>query len=368
MAASAKPYYVPAGIHTAARQQKKFRATGEIMQYHLYVSGAADGKLARFRMDSSSGRLTAQTSIETPQSIAAMAVDGAGRFLFATMGSDRVGSFLVDRHTGDLEPINAVAIERGPCYLNTDPTDRFLFYSCFSLGTIGVLGIEADGSIQDQPVELRTMAQHAHSIQADPGSRFVYVPHINPPNRIDQFRFDATTGSLTPSDPPSYSPSTPQGPRHICFHPTLDVLYSVNENGGTVSAHRMDAQTGILDGFQTLTTLPEGYDGSQNNCAEIKITPTGSYLYASNRGHDSIAGYRVDAGTGELTPLGHTATEKTPRMFNLDPTGQYLYAAGQDTGGLASYRIDAATGALEPLEVHQVGGGPAWLEFVACDE
>ena len=116
-----------------------------------------------------------------------------------------------------------------------------------------------------------------------------------------------------------------------------------------------------------MTTLPESYDRSEDNtCAEIKITPTGRYLYASNRGHDSIAGYSVDAGTGELTPLGQIATEKTPRMFNLDPTGHFLYALGQGTGGLASYRIDAATGGLEPLEVHQVGGGPAWLEFVEC--
>ena len=140
------------------------------------------------------------------------------------------------------------------------------------------------------------------------------------------------------------------------------MLYSVNENGGTVSAHHLDPETGLLDGFQTLPTLPEEYEG-QNNCAEIKITPSGRFLYASNRGHDSIAGYRVDETTGELTPLGQTSTEKTPRMFNLDPSGSFLCAAGQDTGRLASYRIEADTGALEPLEVHEVGGGPAWLEF-----
>ena len=339
------------------------------MQYHLYVSGTADGTLARFRMDASSGRLEPQTSIETPHAIGAMAVDGEGQFLFGSMGGDRqLGSFAVDRRTGDLEPINAVAIDCGPCYLKTDHTDRFLLYSCYSQGVIGVHGIDAGGSIQEQPVELMTMAVHSHSIQTDRSNRYVYVPHTNPPNQIDQFRFDATTGHLALNDPPSYSPPTPEGPRHFCCHPTLDVLYSVNENGCSVSAHHLDAETGRLDGFQTLTTLPEGYNRSEDDtCAEIKITPTGRYLYASNRGHDSIAGYSVDAGTGELTPLGQTATEKTPRMFNLDPTGNYLCVVGQGTGGLASYRIDATTGGLEPLEVYQVGGGPAWLEFVECD-
>ena len=338
------------------------------MEFHLYVSGTADGTLARFRMDASSGRLEPQASVETPHPFGPMAIDAEGRFLFASMGGDRpLGSFAVDRRTGDLEPINAVAIDGRPCYINTNHTDRFLLYSCYSQGTIGVHRIDDDGSIQDRPAAALTMAAHAHSIQADRSSRFVYVPHTNPFNEINQFRFDAVTGVLTPNDPASYSPPTPEGPRHICFHPTLDVMYSVNENGSTVSAHQMDAQTGALEGFQTVTTLPEGYDGPENTCAEIKITPTGRYLYASNRGHDSIAGYSVSETTGELRPLGQTATEKTPRMFNLDPTGSYLCAVGQDTGGLASYRIDPSSGVLEPLEVHQVGGGPAWLEFVECD-
>ena len=337
------------------------------MEYHVYVSGTADGTLARFRMDASSGRLEPQAAVVTPHPFGTMAIDAEERFLFASMGGEQpLGSFAVDRRSGDLEPINAVAIDGGPCYINTTPGDRFLLYSCFSQGTIGVHGIGEDGSIDAQPTEALALATYAHSIQADLSGRYVYVPHINPPNAIDQFRFDATSGRLTPNEPASYSPPTPEGPRHICFHPTLDVLYSVNENGGTVSAHHLDPETGLLDGFQTLTTLPEGYDG-ENNCAEIKITPTGRYLYASNRGHDSIAGYSVDETTGELTALGQTPTEKIPRMFNLDPTGSYLCAVGQDTGGLASYRIDPDSGALEPLEVHQVGGGPAWLEFVSCD-
>ncbi len=335
------------------------------MDYHLYVSGAADGKLARFLMDGSSGRLESGPPVETPFPLGPMAIDAEGRFLFASMGGERpLGSFAIDRRTGDLEPINAAAIDGRPCYINTNHDDRFLLYSCYTQGTIGVHGIAADGSIEDDPAQLLTMAGHAHSIQADPSSRFVYVPHTNPFNEIDQFRFDATTGGLTASDPASYPPPTPEGPRHICFHPSLDVLYSVNENGSTVSAHHLDGEKGTLSGFQTLTTLPDGYDGQENTCAEIKITPTGQHLYASNRGHDSIAGYSVDGTTGELTPLGQTATEKNPRMFNLDPTGGYLYAAGQDTGGLASYRIDSSSGALEPLEVLQVGGGPAWLEFL----
>ena len=112
--------------------------------------------------------------------------------------------------------------------------------------------------------------------------------------------------------------------------------------------------------METLSTLPKDFDG-KNTCADIHVSPDGKYVFCSNRGHDSLAGFRVDATTGRLTAVGTTPTEQTPREFAIDPTGKFVYSAGQGSGRMASYRLDSATGRLEPLAVYDVGKGPAWV-------
>ena len=336
------------------------------MKYHLYISGTADGALARFLMDPSTGKLDPRPSIQTPHPVGAMAVDAAGQHLFAAVRSEQsfLAAFAVDRKSGDLTLINLVSIEHGPCYIKTDHTDRNLLYTCYSQGAVAVHPINPDRSIADQPTDHHVTPEHAHSIQTDPSNRFAFVPHTMPPNQIDQFRFDPAAGRLTPNDAPHLELPTPDGPRHFCFHPTRDILYSVNEDGSTVSALHLDPQTGTLEHAQTVSTLPLDADPTDNTCAEIKITPNGQTLYASNRGHDSIAAFTVDPNTGSLTPLAHTSTEPIPRFFDLDPTGQYLFSLGQGNGRLATYQINSATGALTPLESHEITGSPAWLEFI----
>ncbi|MFH1569128.1 MAG: beta-propeller fold lactonase family protein, partial [Gemmatimonadota bacterium] len=194
-------------------------------------------------------------------------------------------------------------------------------------------------------------------------NRFAFVPHTNPANAIYQFRFDEEAGKLTPNDPPKVQPATPEGPRHFAFHPTRDILYSVNENGCTVSAHHFDAQRGTLSSFQVISTLPAGVGGEEHSTAEIKVTRDGRHLYASNRGHESLARFEIEAD-GTLTARGHVPTEPTPRFFDLDPTGRFVYSAGQKSGKVAAYRIVPETGALEPMAVYEVGEGPLWITFV----
>ena len=198
-------------------------------------------------------------------------------------------------------------------------------------------------------------------MQTDLSNRFAFVPHIadKGPNLIFQFKFDQGTGRLTPNSPPRLTPAD-AGPRHYCFHPSKDILYFTNEQGSSVTAYNLDSSAGTLSAFQTVSTLPNDYEG-ENSCAQIQISPSGRFLYAPNRGHDTIAGFSVDASTGELTPVGHTPAEAVPRAFTLDPGGNFLYAAGLESGRLASYRIDRETGGLEPLETHTVGQGPMWV-------
>ena len=128
------------------------------------------------------------------------------------------------------------------------------------------------------------------------------------------------------------------------------MLYTSNEQGCSVTAYALDRSTGLLRALQTVSTLPESYSG-ENSCAQIRMTPSGRFLYAPNRGHDTIAAFSVDDSTGLLTAIGHTPTERMPRAFDIDPSGRFLYAAGLETGRLASYAIDQASGALTPLDV-----------------
>ena len=127
-----------------------------------------------------------------------------------------------------------------------------------------------------------------------------------------------------------------------------------------MTAYHFDPDQGTLAPFQTVPTLPGDFQGT-NSCSQIQITPSGKFLYAPNRGHNSIAGFAVDDDTGTLTPLGQTPTEPIPRAFSLDPQGKFLYAAGLDSGRLASYRVNADSGALEPMKVYPVGQGPMWV-------
>ena len=141
------------------------------------------------------------------------------------------------------------------------------------------------------------------------------------------------------------------------------MLYSSNEQGCSVTAYNFDSVGGTLSPFQTVPTLPEDFD-EYNSCSQIQITPSGRFLYAPNRGHNSIAGFTVDQSDGSLTPLGQTATEPIPRAFSLDNSGNFLYATGLESGNLATYRIDQDTGGLLPLDVYPVGQGPMWVSII----
>jgi 6-phosphogluconolactonase len=195
-------------------------------------------------------------------------------------------------------------------------------------------------------------------MQTDPTNSYAFVPHIagNGPNQIWQFKFDENTGNITPNSPAIVELEEFLGPRHFCFHPSLDVLYFSNEQGCSVSAYALDSDAGTLSAVQTVSTVPEGFSG-RNTCSQIQFSPSGQFLYVPNRGHNSIAGFSVDA-SGQLTPIGQVSTEAVPSAFSLDPQGRFIYAAGSETGNLASYRINGDTGELTPLETYAVGQRP----------
>ena len=337
---------------------------GEEMPHYMYVSVSGDDRVSVFAIDPRNGGLHPRGDVAVTGGPAPLAVDPQSRFLYVGRRDARViSSYRIDQSTGGLQPVGDTSLPSDPCFLATDRKGRFLLSAYYGAGSVAVHRIGSDGALAGEPVEWLDTAPGAHSIQTDPSNRFAFVPHIagaDGPNWILQFRFDETTGRLTPNSPPRLVPEEGVGPRHFCFHPSRDVLYFSNEQGSSVTAYNLDPSAGTLSAFQTVSTLPDGYEGA-NTCAQIGISPSGRSLYAPNRGHDSMACFSVDPSTGRLTPVARVPAGAVPRAFSLDPDGNYLYSAGLESGRLASYRVDSDTGRLEPLEVYAVGKAPMWV-------
>ncbi len=329
---------------------------------HLYVTLSDEDKIVKFDMDDQSGNLENPESFRVSGKPGPLAKHPSGQFIYAgRRGTNQVTSFSVDP-AGKLHQISEIGLESDPCYMATDRQGQFLLSAYYSGGGVSVHRIGDDGAATGPDVQWIKTGTGAHCIQTDPTNQFVFVPHIAGagPNAIFQFKFDDDEGILAPNSPFIETPSRQDGPRHFCFHPELNILYTSNEQGCSVTAYEIDRKSGTLSAVQTVSTLPADYDGD-NSCSQIQITPSGSFLYAPNRGHDSIAGFKVDPSTGQLTPIGHTPAERVPRAFSIDPQGHFLYAAGLETGKLTSFRINQQTGALESFGTYAVGASPMWV-------
>ena len=181
------------------------------------------------------------------------------------------------------------------------------------------------------------------------------------PNAIFQFRFDGETGRITPNDPPRVSPENPDGPRHFCFHPSRHIIYVSNEQGCSVTGYNLDPATGGLSPFQTLSTLPQGFS-ERNSCSQIQITPNGKYVYAPNRGHDSIAGFAV-GDDGRLTALGQTPSRRCPGLWHRR-TGSSTSIRRAGVGKTGGLRIDDPPARWKRIATYDVGEGPMWVLIV----
>ncbi len=332
---------------------------------YMYITVSEEDRIARYDMDGSSGALRHVGDIRTAARPAPLAADPRRKFLYVACRDANIISGYAIGEGGDLAHIGDIGVETDPCYLATDRSGRFLLSAYYEGGRCAVHAIGDDGAPTTPPVEWLATAKGAHSMQTDPTNRFAFVPHIsggNGPNAIFQFRFDADSGRIAPNSPARVTPDAELGPRHFCFHPDKPILYFSDEQGCSVTAYNLDVERGTLTAFQTISTLPPGYDG-RNSCSQIQITPSGSFLYAPNRGHNTIACFSVDADSGSLTAIGHAPGEAVPRAFSIDPSGSFLYAAGLDTGRLAAYRI-ADDGALTPMHTYEVGRGPMWVLII----
>lgn len=332
----------------------------------LFVSLTGDEQIKLYDLEQSTGALRLRATSNAHGPSGALWLHPNGQVLYdAHVESTTLAAFQFDHASGALTLINKIdtGIET-PAHLVTDRAGRFLLTAYYTGGGITVHRLAADGAIGELVHYVNT-GEKAHAVLLTPDERFVFVPHVCPTNKTSQFRFDNATGQLTPNDPNEVIPPEPNtGPRHICLGPKGDVAYIVNEQGNTITAYHFDAERGTLARFQELSTLPEGYTKG-GYTAHIEVHPNGQWLYASNRGHESIAGFQI-ATDGTLTPFGHYTVPASPRSFNIDPTGTYLYCGGEAADRMTAYRIDQATGALAPLTDYEVGKSPFWVMVVGA--
>lgn len=326
------------------------------------------------RVDAASGRWEHVQLVPGLVNPSFLAFDRTKRFLYTVHGdSSEVSAFRVDPATGRLAPLNRRSTEgKNPVHLAVDPTNRFLVVANHVTSTLAVLPVREDGSLgevsdlvalrgQIGPHRVEQPFAKPHQVEFDPAGRFVVVPDKGL-DGVFTFRLDPA-GKLVAADPPSVQAREASGPRHIAFHPSSPYAYVVNELDSTVTGYRYEADTGRLSPFQIVPSLPEVYTGN-SRAAEIAVSADGRFLYASNRGFDSVAVFSVDPANGRLTAIECPRSGgKTPRFFALDPTGLYMFVANEDSDTIVKFTVDRATGKLAETDGVVATGSPVCIVF-----
>ena len=361
--------------------------------YLLFVGTYTDKEskgIYAYRFDAASSELTSLSLAAETVNPSFLAIDPSRRFLYAVnevqkykdAKSGGVSAFAIDHQKGDRQPgrvqlLNEVA-SRGadPCYIAFDRTGRYVLVANYTGGSVAVFPVQPDGHIGESSAFVQHVGSsvnrehqegpHAHWIETTPDNRFAIVADLG----LDEllvYRFDAKNGSLTPNDPPYAKLDPGAGPRHVAFDPNGKFAYVVNELQSTITTFAYDSTRGALEKLATVSTLPKNFSGT-NDTAEIKVHPNGKFLFASNRGHNSIALFSINSGTGAITLVDHYPTEgKTPRNFEIDPSGKFLFVANQDTNNVAVFQIDPGNGRLTFTKKTVTVPSPVCLKFMSVE-
>jgi 6-phosphogluconolactonase (cycloisomerase 2 family) len=345
-----------------------------------------------FYVDRETGALQPLDVLEMGTSPSCLVRNEAGTCLYSANETDRVGptgagtvsSLRIDLTSGRLTLLNTVSSGgAGPTYVSLHPSGRFLLVANYFGGSVAVVPVLPDGQL-GEPTDVQAPSgpigpvrathappgsfaisghdrTHAHMIQADPSGQ--YVLHVDLGlDRIFVWKFDVERGRLIAHDPPGVALPPGDGPRHFAFHPRGSWLYCVQEEGSNVALFDYSAQAGRLDHRQTVSTLPQGFAGS-NFCSEILVSRDGKFVYAGNRLHDSIAVFSVGAD-GQLAWLSEQWTRGNyPRSFSLDPTDRFLYCCNQRSDNVTVFRRDDQTGLLSFTGHYAAVGNPSVVVF-----
>lgn len=317
-----------------------------------------------YQLDSSSGTLTydsKQTGLENPTFLV---IEPRGRYLYTVSEIHEfdgqpggvVSAFGIDPATGELNYLNRQPSGGAePCHLSVDATGKYVLVANYTGGSVAVFPIRENGELGEicnlvhhagsSVNKERQTSPHPHSVMIDPTNRYVFVPDLGI-DKVMIYRFDLDKGKLIPNTQASVQVQAGAGPRHFDFHPSLQYAYVINELDSTLTAFVYEESNGSLDEIQSISTLPHDFEGV-SHCADVHVHPSGKFVYGSNRGHDSIAMFRIAEGSGLLTYLGCEPTHgKTPRNFAVDSVGNYLYSANHDSDNIVTFQIDRETGRL----------------------
>ncbi|MHC4394502.1 MAG: lactonase family protein [Planctomycetota bacterium] len=284
-----------------------------------------------------------------------------GKFLYTVSeagGTGSVSAYAIDRDTGVLKLLNQQPSGgAGPCHVSIDHKGKNVLVANYSGGSASVIPIKSDGRLGEPTGFVqhkgssvnpnRQKGPRAHSINVSRDNRFAFVADLGI-DKIMIYRLDIEKGTIAANSPAFAKVKGGAGPRHFIFGANGKYAYVINELDCTITAFSYEPVSGGLTEVKTVTTLPDGFEGS-NTCAEVRVHPSGKFVYGSNRGHDSIVVYRSELSKGTLTLVEHETTDiKTPRNFNIDPTGEFCLVANQGGDSVIVFRIDQMTGALEP--------------------
>ena len=346
-----------------------------------YTSNDADGIFV-YRMDQATGALEYVSSVGGVSNPSFVALDPQNRFLYSVCevsdenGAGAISAFAIDSAIGGLTLLNQQSsVGGGPCHLVVDGSGRYVLAANYGSGSVCMLPIQSDGQLGEASDfiqhegssvnEQRQKGPHAHSITADPGNGYAFSPDLGL-DKILIYELDLAAGKLKPNGNQAFAPVAPgAGPRHLTFHPNRKFAYVINEIGNTFTAFSYDESKGTLAEIQSISTLPQGY-AETSHTADLHISPSGRFLYGSNRGHDSIVICAIDQGTGELSFVDLESTQgENPRNFALDPSGAYLYAANQDTGTVVTFTVDQDSGKLTATGAVAEVPRPVCLKFAS---
>ena len=320
-----------------------------------------------FRMDGQSGGLTQVQVVPGIENPSWVTTDAQGLHLYATSEVDTwqgqtnsggITAFTIDPGTGQLEQINQrPTMGAIPAHSTIDPSGKYVLVANYTGANFVVFPIEPNGGLgaPTQIVDLtgngpdpdRQTAPFAHQIQFDPSGQWVFGNDLGT-DHVWVWSFDAAMGQLTANHVPAVQVASGSGPRHSAFHPSGKFMYVISEMASSVTAYKYDSVKGTAIWMQTVSTLPADFGGT-SSCAELVMHPTGRWIYGSNRGHNSIVGYRIDQTTGMLTVIDWWSTQgEIPRGFTIDPSGTLLLAGNQNSDTVVPFRIDSNGGGLTP--------------------
>ncbi len=335
-----------------------------------YTSGKSKSEgIYIYKLNLDSGALTPYKTVKNVIEPSYLAIDSSRKYLYAVnetveyegKKSGAVSRFAIDQKTGDLTFLNKQpSLGGAPCYITVADNEKFVLVANYVGGNAAVFPVEASGKLGASidlkqnsgsgPNKDRQEAAHAHSINLDRKNKFAYLCDLGV-DKIFIYEFDKKSGKLTPNRAQEFfAAKAGSGPRHLAFHKNGKFAYVINELASSITALAMNEDAGTLAEIQTVSTLPAGFKGTGNTCADIHVAPNGKFLYGSNRGHDSIAVYKIDEKTGALELVEHASTQgKTPRNFVIEPGGRFLLAANQNSDSVAVFRIDERSGKLAPI-------------------